>query len=306
MDTTRAENGGSAPRSSVPSSSDLSPDRESAGIKIRPDGRQLAIVLADTDSSRSHASDGDSDGESGDDGAEESGESTSKRGRIEDFGPSPRRRLRHLLHAMDRQEDALFLSLTWHEVMPSPGEAKAALNRFSMKFSRRFPGGSYIWKLEPQERGFPHFHLFVYGVPWVDPQKLSELWHECTDEASEQHRKSGVDVEWVRDDGKVQAYLAEYFDKMGKFQFGNEEEPWDWPGRFWGVCMRENLPYAEWSDWQKHLEVREAISLIEDLLDSWDVDIPDGVVPPTLMIDTRGDPANRLDSLLDRLGELMG
>jgi hypothetical protein len=207
---------------------------------------------------------------------------------------------------MDRQEDALFLSLTWHEVMPSPGEAKAALNRFSMKFSRRFPGGSYIWKLEPQERGFPHFHLFVYGVPWVDPQKLSELWHECTDEASEQHRKSGVDVEWVRDDGKVQAYLAEYFDKMGKFQFGNEEEPWDWPGRFWGVCMRENLPYAEWSDWQKHLEVREAISLIEDLLDSWDVDIPDGVVPPTLMIDTRGDPANRLDSLLDRLGELMG
>lgn len=306
MSTTRSEGGGSTSTVSPPPVSEFSPEREWPGIHIRPDGRQLAIVLPRYDNSGSDDSEEGSCNSEEDSGEDSEEEKSGKREKISEFTERSRRNLRKLVHSMERHTHALFMGLTWHEYMPSPAEAKAALNLFSVKFRKRFPGAAYIWKLEPQDRGYPHFHLFVYGVKWVDPQKISELWHECTNEVSDQHRKSGVDVEWVQEDGKVQAYLAKYFSKTEEKELGNEDEPWDWPRRFWGKCNAHNLPYAEWGDKPKYLADYQAIALINDLLEEWDVDIPDGVIPPTLMINTRGDPAERMDELLDRLGPLMG
>jgi len=237
-----------------------------------------------------------------DDSENETHQGGGKRGRVTELSECARRRLRETVHAVDRDVQILFLTLTWNEVMPGPREAKKAIGRFGKRFSNHFPSASFIWKLEPQERGFPHFHLFTYGLPWVDPQKISAMWHGCTDEVSDAHRKSGVDVEWVEDDDKVQAYLAKYFSKADG-DFGNEEEPWDWTGRFWGVCNRPALPVMPWANWKVHISQSDAVELITALLDEWDVDIPAGIVPPSLLINCRGAAGDRLDRLLDRLEE---
>lgn len=277
-----------------PSLADLNrPALDEACIAVRPDGRQLVISQGkDPDDGDREFGDPDAGG-----GDETGGGGT--RGKITGFSADSRRRLRSLVHSMRRESKALFMTLTWHEILPTPEEAKAALDRFRKRLTRLFPGASAIWKLEPQRRGTPHFHLFVYGVSWVDPQHISRLWHECTDEVSGAHRKSGVDVEWVREDGKVQAYLAKYFSKTEENAFEGPE--WEWPGRFWGVIARKNLPVAAWAEWRRYLDPGKAAWLIRELLDEWESEIPDGVIPPTLTINTRGDPTGRLQSLLDRL-----
>lgn len=272
-------------------------------IAIRPEGRQIVInrggtpEAGDDPEPNSHENSPEDSGKSG--GGEKKA--------IVGFSERSRRNLRRTVHSLRRDEAALFLTLTWHELLVSPEEAKDTLDRFGKRLSRYFPGASFVWKMEPQERGFPHFHILVYGLRWIDPQYISRVWHECTSETSEEHRKSGVDVEWIRDDGKLQSYLSEYFaetyEEWPEIDGDHSEEvveAWEGPGRFWGIIARDNLPVAEWAEWRKYLHSNDATYLIAELLDEWDVDTG-GVIPPTLTINTRGDPGERVKSLLDRL-----
>jgi hypothetical protein len=56
---------------------------------------------------------------------------------------------------------------------------KGHLEAFIDRMERRWPGAAVIWKLEFQERKSgqkkgkiaPHYHLFIYGVPWQFPYK---------------------------------------------------------------------------------------------------------------------------------------
>jgi hypothetical protein len=43
---------------------------------------------------------------------------------------------------------------------------------------REFSGCSAIWKLEPQKRGAPHFHLLVWGIAFLHYQRLARRWFE--------------------------------------------------------------------------------------------------------------------------------
>ena len=201
------------------------------------------------------------------------------------FSASSRRRIRDRLHSMDRDAEGLFLTLTYHETDPHPRVAKAHLDVFWKRLRRRFPEISSIWKMEPQERGTVHFHLIVYGVDYVPVQWLSEQWHAVTGERSEQHEKSGVDLEpRVNENGKVQAYMAKY---MAKEECG---EQWENPGRFWGCLSREFLPWGQWAEGSIDLTEAEALRLISDLIDRWGVDLPEGVIPRSLTVYTVGSP----------------
>lgn len=273
---------------------------EAAGIYIRPQGRQLCISQGRSahDEEADEWQDADPI-----DRIEDTNEECTKRGRITGFSAASRRRLRRTVHAVDRSSDALFVTLTWHEERPTPEEAHRALDRFWKRLTRKHGGLSAVWKMEPQERGVPHFHLIVYGTNFLPAQYLSRIWHECTAERSTQHRLSGVDVERVKQgqDGKLMAYLSKY---MGKEIEGWPEEggpAWEHPGRFWGLLNRGALPVAQWADWCVHLHGHEAGALIAMLLDEWGVDLPEGVVPPRLTVNTRGDPESVLDALTGRL-----
>ena len=267
-------------------------------VRIRPDGRQLVIDRG----SRPTSDDGEDDTSGTDTVTDETRTDTSTRERITGFSDASRRRLRKTVHSLRRDASCLFITLTYHEHTPTPEEAKRDLDVFFKRLRRRFSGLSGIWKMEPQQRGTPHYHILLYGVRWLDAQWLSQLWHDVTAETSEQHRVSGVDTEWVRDDGKLQVYLAKYMSKSTE-EWPTEQMPddladaWRYPGRYWAVWHRTSLPVAEWADWAIYLDHTHAASIIADLLEAWQIDLG-GIIPPSLTINTRGDPVKMLNDLV--------
>jgi len=225
-----------------------------------------------------------------------------KRGKVGGYSESARRRNREFLHAIDRSADGLFVTLTYQNHLPTPDEAKRDLDVFWKRINRSFGGLSAVWKLEPQDRGYPHFHLLMFGTDYIDAQWLSSTWHDVTAETSAQHEKAGVDVEGhINVDGKIQAYMAKYMAETYDSWPDEAGEEWKEMGRWWGALGRDHLPIAEWADWQVHLNQADAVQLINDLLDEWGVDIPDGITPPSLLVNCHGTPADRLDRLLARL-----
>ena len=290
------------------------PAFDEAGIWVRSDGRQLKISTGadpeadELDVHPEHI-------EKADTSAPATGEhSTPPRrseGDITGFSEDARRRLRDRLHSMRRDEPGLFVTLTYHEHLPTTEEAHADMDDFGRWVLRHFPGASITWKLEPQDRGWPHFHCLITGVEYIPVQRMAAAWHRITDEDSQEHRQSGVDVEpMVNEDGKLQAYFAKYmaetydgWPEIYGHRTENIEAAYDWAdhtGRWWGVIGRDNFPWANWDDAPVYLNRAEAQRLIGELLEEWGTDLPDGVIPPTLTINTRGDPTDRLDELLTR------
>jgi len=290
------------------------PAFDEAGIWVRSDGRQLKISTgADPEADRLNVHPA---AENGEESAPATGEHSPtpvrQGGDIGGFSQNSRRRLRDRLHSMEREEPGLFVTLTYHEHLPTPEEAKADLDAFGKWVLRHFPGASITWKLEPQKRGWPHFHCIITGVEYIPIQKMAAAWHRITEEGSYQHRDAGVDVEpMVNENGKLQAYMADYMEEtyegwpsiMGH-RTENIEAAAEWAdytGRWWGVIGRDNFPWAAYDDAPVYLNRSEAQFLIRELLDEWESDLPEGVIPPTLTVNARGDPTEMLDDLLDRL-----
>lgn len=275
------------------------PDPPSAYVQSRPDGRQLQIVRGGPHPEQKS----DPDRARGD------------RRPCTGFSERSRRNLRRTVHGVPRSEDALFLTLTYHRREVHPDTVKSDLDAFAKRLRRKY-GGEHVrdpasvWKLEPQQRGTPHYHFLTYNVPFIDAQWASEAWAEVTGDDSKAHEKSSVDIERVpaHDHGKLQGYLGKYFSKThGSWpDTGSEElnEAWETPGRFWGVIGREDLPTAAWAERGEEgfeeLQGEEATRLITTLLDRWDVDT-DGVIPPRLTVNVRGDPRKAMQALLDLL-----
>lgn len=289
-----------------------SPD--GAYMRVRPDGRQLTIRRHRQAPEDDRNDEGERDGSEDDTGSsseEDSSPEASKRGDITGFSEASRRRLRGKVHSVERDAINLFVSLTFHEWWPTPEEAKECLDRFRKRLDEVFPEWSGIWKMEPQDRGMPHFHMLIFGPEWIPVQWLSALWHEVTSDVSDYHRKSGVDIEHIRSDGKLQSYLSKYMCTeyahwpMGRMcDNGCPEavaEKWAKPGRFWGVHWRERIPWARWATWGVHIPNHVATRMIVDLLTEWEIDTG-GAIPPSLTINTRGDPTKRLDRLMEKYG----
>ena len=76
---------------------------------------------------------------------------------------------------------------------------KRHLKVFSQRFLRRWPSAGFIWKLEFQQRGAPHFHPFIWGLRdehfgdfllWV-----SKTWNEVAGNGDQNHLLAGTRVE---------------------------------------------------------------------------------------------------------------
>lgn len=279
------------------------PAVDDACIRIQPEGRLLKIQrrsvalddAAHDDEGVSAPSDLD---------AQDHDRDVSARGDVTGFSEESRRRLRRYVHSLQRGADVLFLTLTYHETRPSPTRCKRDLDTFIKRLRRSFPEVGIIWKMEPQDRGVPHFHLLIYGVPFIPVQKWSAVWHEVTNEEGHAHRQSGVDIERnVNEDGKLQSYLAKYMSKTYDSWPGADKR---WTqgstGRWWGLRFRDRLPWAAWAEWCVYVDPRKADALVSELLDQWGIDLG-GVLPPSLTICCRGNPEERLSQYLDRLDQ---
>lgn len=154
-------------------------------------------------------------------------------------------RLRFLVNCVceDGQAPPWLVTLTYPDEFESARGSKKHLDTFAKAFAREYPSGSFVWKLEPQKRGAPHFHLLVFGaspdVRWVAStwnaiaaagQPLHLSWH-----LGQLGRGNRPCVEQASSWGRVNAYLSKYMTKL----VGGDE--WHEPGRFWGVVGRENL-----------------------------------------------------------------
>lgn len=132
--------------------------------------------------------------------------------------------------------DVLFhsmMTLTYPSDYPSNGkEVKRHFRNLMKRVNRRWPGVNYLWFLEFQARGAPHYHLLlstkvVNGDGWW----LSDTWYEIVGSGDEKHHHAGTRCENMRKAGAGARYAVKYAMKMTQ-----KKVPHDYAnvGRFWG------------------------------------------------------------------------
>lgn len=170
-----------------------------------------------------------------------------KRGKVQSFTVASRRRMRYLLATVERAALPVMVTLTYPSEFPAEGKVwKNDLRKWWQRLKRRVPGVGAIWKLEPQKRGAPHFHLLVWGLAKIPIQAMrnyiAKSWYEVVGSGDEKHLRAGTGVEVIRDWRGVRNYASKY---IGKLVDEHDIEGWDEPGRFWGVKSSDCIPWAE-------------------------------------------------------------
>jgi len=135
-----------------------------------------------------------------------------------------------------------FLSLTFHDEWSEDfSSVKAQLYALLKRIERRYPNSGYQWKLEPQKRGAPHFHVVLLFEKAVSKRILRAFvrvaWWEICGKQSAAHRSHGANVQIIHKNGKaglvgVMCYVSKYVGKRS-------DDEYEW-GRRWGV--RGNVP----------------------------------------------------------------
>jgi hypothetical protein len=159
-----------------------------------------------------------------------------QRSAIEDFSHAARKRLLTLLQMVDRDTPLpLFVTLTYPMTWPDdPAEWKRHLDNFSKWMGRHYPSSSAVWKLEPQKRGAPHFHLLVWGAGFIPHRDVAEAWYKIVGSGDPNHLAAGTEVRRVETRNGVAYYAGKYLAKT--------DTPFQGVGRFWGIHRRSNLP----------------------------------------------------------------
>ena len=163
------------------------------------------------------------------------------RGLVRTFSRKARTRLQQTLCAIPTRhigQGMLFVTLTYPRAYPGDWRLwKSQLHNWRKRLFKRCPRASFVWKLEPQKRGAPHFHLIVTGVPYLAREWLSRSWYEVVGSSDEKHLVAGTNVQQIMSSRGVAAYAAKYTAKA-------QQLPADWQdgvGRWWGVYGRERL-----------------------------------------------------------------
>ena len=193
----------------------------------------------------------------------------SVRGDISQFSRESRKRM--LTTLCQLRSDAVlpqFITLTYPKEFPhDSSEWKRHLDNFWKRVIRRYPSASAIWKLEPQTRGAPHYHLIAYGLPFDREFKLlaSKIWYQVVGSGDIKHLRAGTNVEPIRSLRGVKAYAGKRY--MGKELSADElrvyaetVSGWVNPGRFWGVLNRAFLPLGK--EFSVKLSLEDASSVI--------------------------------------------
>jgi len=158
----------------------------------------------------------------------------------------------------------LFVTLTYPGRYPGNWPIwKRQLDTMAKRLRRKFPAFAAVWKLEPQRRGAPHFHLLVVGVPFLATAWLSQAWYDVVGSQDERHLNAGTNVQLARSHRGVVSYAAKYTAKR-------QELPAEWQdgvGRWWGVCNRKGIgivwkwaPLSQPQYWQACRVVRRVIA----------------------------------------------
>lgn len=164
------------------------------------------------------------------------------------FSWRSRQGLLRVVNSIDRTKfdpaQVLLTTLTYPAVFPTPREAKRHLKVALQRWDREWGPTAMLWKLEPQRRGAPHFHLLVMMQASFSLDAVrawwSRVWFEVVASQDEAHFRAGTQVQRIRSWNGVTSYAAKY---LGKSVEALEDVPgWDRPGRWWGQHRCELLP----------------------------------------------------------------
>ncbi len=188
------------------------------------------------------------------------------RTKIHGFSENSRRRLRFVAVNAFPELISTFV-LTYHNDWPLDGQtSKQQLNAFLVTFRRKFPGHKYLWLLEFQKRGAPHYHFYFDLEVTPENQKiLCEIWCRLIDperqdmELRRFHSKAMRP--WTIGNGQ---YLAKYLEKERQ---KDVPENYENVGRFWGasrglVPLPVEIDYDEFSE--KYSQVDEKTGEVID------------------------------------------
>jgi hypothetical protein len=141
-----------------------------------------------------------------------------------------------------------FVTLTYPDAFPTVQRAKRDLKVYLQRLAREFPGSGWIWKLEPQQRGAPHYHLLVWGVDVGDLLSWTiKTWYEIAGNGDRNHYLFHAGqlgnkpcVQLVRSFRGVWSYASKYLGKTFEVaEWGSQ-----WTGRFWGIGRPKNIPFG--------------------------------------------------------------
>ena len=180
-----------------------------------------------------------------------------RRKEISEFSRGSRRRLLRRMggvdwdHVMHRMAAVVFVTLTYPAEYPTARASKRDLDVFLKRFVREYPEAFGFWKLEPQRRGAPHYHLLLAVGEYSCFDHTNDLimsmrewvpraWCEVVASDDPMHywfhdnRKVKV-VEEVRSKNGVMRYAGKYVGKAQEGSVASERGDWPHSGRWWGL-----------------------------------------------------------------------
>ena len=218
-----------------------------------------------------------------------------KRSTITNYSQKSRKRFFESLLTMDWEEiniDTIReLTLTYPSIYPKDGELlKRQFDAFAKRLKRfgsEYGQIAFVWKMEFQKRGAPHYHLIIltrFPIPlealrswalqswsnligkWINT--LEEYTEEEKRTAIEKHQKAGIEADKVRKSKSgLVCYLAWYIGKNnGKAKEHQHKVPEEFRnvGRWWGFygkntgllrMKKETIPLSE----EEYLKYQENI-----------------------------------------------
>jgi hypothetical protein len=170
------------------------------------------------------------------------------RGEVKGFSNDSRLRLMRLVAGIKRDAKLpAFVTLTYPNSFPDARSSKKHLDTFFKRFTRAFPGHGSIWKLEPQKRGAPHYHILTWNLD-LDQVKefIPGAWFDIAGAGDIKHLK------WHRGEFENQHCVQQVYSYNGVMRYASkylgktfEVEGWQSVGRYWGVVGRSNVPLGE-------------------------------------------------------------
>lgn len=136
-----------------------------------------------------------------------------------------------------KQKFLSILTLTYEKIPTNGREVKAQLNHFLTYLRRRFRHHNleYVWFLEFQKRGAPHFHMLLnISVPIVSRETILRKWVDITGGSSKALRVTLHKRSWenIRLEDGAKRYAIKYAlkpeQKIVPIEYSDV-------GRFWGT-----------------------------------------------------------------------
>lgn len=151
------------------------------------------------------------------------------------------------------------VTLTYPSGYPCDGRiVKGHLAAFLQWMRRRIKGLSYLWFIEFQKRGAPHYHvLYTKKGVRLGKTDVSRRWYEIVGSEDGRHLVAGTRVETVRNPEGLRHYAVKYAMKMHQ---KDVPEGYEHVGRFWGHS----------ADVKPKFVARRPLSGIDDLRDAID------------------------------------